>query len=707
MKTATQLSLLAGASLSTLATFAQAQNTADLFMLDELVINSTIDPTAPIAGYVADASISANKTGTPILETPQSVSVITGAQIEDQGATTIGDTLGYTSGVTAQPFGTDPRFDSPTLRGFNSANSQYLNGLRIMRDFGAPSFEIYSLERVEVLKGPSSVLYGAGNPGGIFNQVQKRAQYGDFGEVGIGVGDPKATEGFVDWNRGLSENFAARLTAVARDTEEDVEELTNERGYVGLATRWQVTPTTELQFLGSYQTDTPITPAGVPYDLLGQIDDGTLRSFYVGDPADDFSDRTNRNLGFELKQELAGGWQLNSNFRYQNFDWEYRGFDLDHEVLDGDTITRGIINQFEDSETYNLDSRVTGTVTTGAVTHDLMFGVDIRRFEDENRTEFADAGTISVSNPVYEGADIQAPWYIGAKDLTVEQIGIYAQDTLKVDNWTVGMALRHDWAEQSGTAYSNYNGTSDAGQEDEATTGRIGVSYLFANGIAPYISYATSFDPEIGVDGDGNALEPTEGKQIEAGVKYQPTNFDGFFTASVYKIEQTNLSRSVEEEVNGDTIAVTRQIGEAESIGFELEGSVSLNDNWNIRGAYTWNETEQKEGANDDNWLANAPKHNASLWANYTFSDGTTLEGLTLGAGVRYIGERYGEDANIYKMDDVTLVDAQLAYDLTDDASFSLNVSNVADEEYVATCTAFSCYYGDGRAYQARLNYKW
>ena len=278
--------LVAGASLLALATAAAAQSTADLYDLGTLVVDGTADPSDPVPGYVATTAATATKTGTPILETQQSISVITGEQIEDQGATTLGDTLGYTAGLTAQPFGTDPRFDSPTIRGFNGQDAQFLNGLRLMRDFGAPAFEIYSLERVEVLKGPSSALYGAGIPGGVINQIQKRAQFLSFGELGVGVGDPKATEGFVDYNHAFSDIFAARVTAVARDSEGDVEELTNERSYLGLATRWAPVAGTQVEFLGSWLKDSPITPAGLPYDLVGEDDDEDLRSFYAGDPGD-------------------------------------------------------------------------------------------------------------------------------------------------------------------------------------------------------------------------------------------------------------------------------------------------------------------------------------------------------------------------------------------------------------------------------------
>ncbi|KJZ19335.1 TonB-dependent siderophore receptor [Loktanella sp. S4079] len=693
MTLTSRLTLLASASIFALSSTAYAQSTADLYDLGSIQLDGEIDPSDPVPGYVATNAQTATKTGTPILETQQSVSVITGEQIEDQGATTLGDTLGYTAGLTAQPFGTDPRFDSPTIRGFNGSDAQYLNGLRIMRDFGAPSFEIYSLERVEVLKGPSSVMYGSGIPGGVINQVQKRAQFVDFGEAGVGIGDPKATEGFVDWNHNYTDNFAARFTAVARDSEEDVEELTNQRGYLGVATRWDITDATTLQFLGSYQKDSPITPAGVPYDLIGQVNDKDLRSFYAGDPTDDNSDRETLNLGLELSHDLNENWSIDVGYRHQNFDWTYTGFYVNNTVADGDTITRGASTQFEDSVTDNLDARVAGTVWTDTGKHDLLFGLDLRRYEVQNQTDFMSADDISYSNPDYNGANLGTPWYTGVNDLTLTQFGIYAQQETANGNWRSSNALRLDRAKQTGTS----------SQEDLAATRRHSFSYLFDNGVAPYASYTQSFDPTVGSDIDGNALKPTEGEQYELGVKWEPTTFNGFFSAAVYNLTQSNLSATVTE----GGISGIRQIGEVTSKGLELEGSVDLDNGWNIRGQYTWNETEQTKGDNVGNEMPNAPAHNASLWANYGFGNGSALEGLRVGGGVRYIGTRFGDAGNAYEMEDVTLLDLQTSYDVTEDIALSLNVSNLTDVAYVANCGSFGCYYGDGRTVQARMSYKW
>ncbi len=504
----------------------------------------------------------------------------------------------------------------------------------------------------------------------------------------------------MDYNHAFSDTFAARFTSVVRDSEEDISELSNTRGYLGFATLWTPTRDTRLQFLGSYQQDNPITPPGAPFGLVGLVDADELREFYFGDPTDDRSDRTTVNLGFELEHRFESDWTLNAGFRYQNFDWDYRGFFVQNAVPNLNTINRGAIDQFEESETYNLDLRLGRRFQTGAVDHDLLVGLDLRKYDVEDMTVFRSADSISFLNPVYNGANVGAATFIGSNDLKLEQIGLYAQDEMSFGNWRASLALRRDWANEKGTTFSSVVGTpQDVDQSDAATTGRAGLLYLFDNGVAPYISYATSFDPLIGTDVSANRLKPTKGKQWEVGVKYEPAGFDGFFSAAIFDLTQSNLTSAVTGGVE--------QFGEARSRGLELEASASITENWNIRAAYTYNETELTQGDNLGNEFPNAPEHFAGLWANYTFPKGTALEDLTLGGGARFIGNRFGDAENTFDLESVKLIDLQLAYKLTDDAHLSLNVTNVTDRTYLANCSGFGCRFGDGRTIQARLTYKW
>lgn len=694
----TRIALFAGASLLALQAAAVAQDGATT-ELTEIVVSGEGEPTAPTEGYVAKAAAAGTKTATPVLETQRSVSVVTRDEIEDRGAQTLGQALSTTAGLVGEPYGGDPRFDSPVLRGFDMRNAQYLNGLRLMRSSGAPSYDIYGLERVEVLKGPASSLYGSGTPAGVINMVQKHAQFKDAYEAGTGFSLDGDKEVFLDANKVFSDTLATRFTGKLSDTEEDIDELTNKRGYLGLATRWSPTDGTTVDFLASYQKDSPITPAGIPFDLTGQGNDDSLRDLYIGDPAIDESDRRMSNIGYELHHEFDNGWALDQSARFQKFDWDYTGFYVSGFTAPS-TVNRGVIFQDEDTWTANLDTRFSGEVDTGPVSHKLLFGLDLRKYDDNTTTEFATSSALDITSPT--SATVGAPWYTLTEDLTLEQVGIYAQDELAIDNWRATLGLRHDWADQQGTSTNNFSGTEIIDQSDSATTGNVGLSYLFDSGFAPYVSYATSFDPEIGTDIGGNVLKPTTGEQWEIGVKYQPTSFDGLFSIALYDLTQDNVSVTVTE----GGVSGIRQIGQVKSRGIEIEGAAEIAMGWSVKAAYSYNDAEQV-GTNDGKMPANMPRHSGSVWLAYDFAEDTALAGLSVAGGIRYIGERFGDNANTYELDPVALVDLAAKYKVTDKATLAVNLNNLTDETYVANCGSFGCYYGAGRSVMGTLTVRW
>lgn len=702
MRLSTRSFMLASASVLALTMPATAQdvvqdaapaattNSDEVFVLGEITL--TVDD---VSGYVANGS-QASKSATPIAESQQSVSVVTNQQIEDQGAQNLGQALGYTAGILGQPYGDDPRFDSPTLRGFAARDAQYVNGLRQLRYMGAPAYETYGMQQIEVLRGPSSSLYGAGAPSGIINQVQKRAQSSDFGEVGVSYGSHDSGSLYFDVNRAATDVLSWRLTGIARNSTPQIEELENQRGYLAGAARWDVDGATTIDFMASYTDDSPISPAGVPYELTQIADGKDLRDFYAGEEGWDDSNRKMYNVGIEISHDLDNGWTLSQGFRYENLDWDYKGTYV--SALVGDDITRGANNQLEDTSGINLDTRLSGDVVTGAATHHILTGIDIRQYDAETTTEFFTASPLNWRDPVRGGLPLGAPWYRSVSDTTLRQIGIYAQDEIELGNWRGSLALRHDWADLDGWV-TRSDVRTDIDLSDSETTGRAGVSYVFANGVMPYVSYATSFEPVngisyAGIEIDNKSPEASTAKQWEVGVKYQPTAFNGLFTVAVYDLTQENII----DPVGG---GIYRTIGEIKSRGVELEGTAEIADGWDLRAAYAYNDTEQREGGFEGNALPNAANHIASAWLTRDFGNG-----LRVGGGVRYIGSRFGDDANTYDMDAVTLVDLGANY-TRGDIETSLNITNLGDEVYLANCGSFGCYYGEGRTVTAKVTYKW
>lgn len=695
---------LASVSALAMACAAAAQDAATTGADDSVFVLGDITLTADdVSGYVASGA-QTTKSSTPIAESQQSVSVVTEDQIDQQGAQNLGQALGYTAGVLAEPFGIDPRFDTPYIRGFRADNAQYVNGLRQGRYFGAISQEIYGLQQIEVLRGPSSSLYGAGSPLGVINMVQKRARSFDFGEVGLGYDSNDSPSLFFDVNRAPSEDLSFRVTGIGRDESTQIDDLTNKGGYLAGAVRWAPSEATTIDFLATYTKDAPISPTGVPFALTQSGDGDDLRDLYTGQKDWDDSDRTAYSIGVEVSHELENGWTLSQGFRYEGLDWDYRGT-YASTVIDADTISRGSSEQREDSDTISLDTRLTGEVTTGQAVHTLLFGVDARKYDAFESSQFGTAANLDLADPDYYAGG-QTPFApANAGDSTLRQVGIYAQDEVEYGNWRGSLGLRYDWVEQTGERYG-----SPSEYKDNKVTGRAGLGYVMANGVAPYVSYSTSFDPNAGFDLNNEILRPTEAKQWEVGVKYSPSVFNGLITVSVYDLTLSDVNRSIQRP-DGQPGSVIRQIDEVKSQGVELEATAELAEGWRLRGGYAYNKTEQDDPTRsidsstglifDGKELADAPNHLASLWIDRDFGNG-----LRIGGGIRYIGTRFINDSNSAELDSVTLVDLGGSY-TRDNVEASLNLSNLTDEIYVGACGFSYCSYGEGRTVTAKVAYKW
>lgn len=704
-RTRSRTILLCGAALGALATgpaLAQQSET----QLEELTVEgrSNQSPTGPVQGYVARNTITGSKTDTPILEIPQSVSVVTRDQMDDRQVQNVGQALDYSVGVLGQPFGTDPRFDAPLLRGFDAANSQYLNGLKLVRELGATSIEPYGLERIDVLLGPASVLYGQGNPGGLIDMISKRPTFTTFGEVQGQIGSFDRYVGAFDVGGVVGTDFAYRLTGLARDSGTQTDYLQDNRLFFAPALTWKGADTS-LTILANVQYDEVGSPVGLPVEYtVGPRQNLLSPNLFLGDPNYNSSNRTLASIGYEFQHSFNDAWQVRQNGRYLSLNWDYTN--LYYSALDPANPTianRGSSANSEDQDTFTLDTQIQGDFQTGALSHKLLLGVDFRRYSQDTLTEFGVAPPISLLMPTYGPINPGTPWYTSQVNGTVTQTGLYAQDQIRYGKWLLTAGIRQDWASVDSTTDTNFGDTVQD-QNDAATTGRIGLTYLFDNGVAPYASYSTSFEPVIGnmpaVLG-GAAFKPSTGEQVEVGVKYQPVGWNAFFTAALYDIRQQNvLSNELIGGINYQT-----QIGEVEVKGLELSATMSLADGWRVLANYTYMNAEITEGEYAGNRPANVPENMGNVWLQYSFKSGT-LAGLGIAGGVRYVGSRYALDDNSIFLDANTLFDAALTYE-KGPYKAQINVNNIANETYVASCGFFGCYYGNGRTVIGQLSYRW
>ncbi|MCO4318877.1 TonB-dependent siderophore receptor [Phyllobacterium sp. 21LDTY02-6] len=660
----------------------------------------------PVDGYVATGTTTGSKTTTPIIEIPQSISVITRDQLDDRNVQTLGQALGYSAGVIAEPFGNDVRYFNPLIRGFEGNDSVYLNSFRFIRDFGALAFEPYGLERIEVLRGPSSVLYGQGEPGGMINLISKRPTFTDFVEVGGEIGTDSRYVGKVDAGGTFGEDFAWRLNSLGRLADGDQDFITDDRFHIAPSVTWAPTDDTALTILGSFQRDTGTSQVGLPQ--AGTLDfnpHGTVPiNRYLGEP--DFNDNESSlwTLGYEFRHRFDEVFEFRQNAQYLSFDADFNNLYFNRlNPADLRTVTRGASVQSEELDSFGIDNQLEAQFETGLLEHKAVFGIDYRNTNQWRSSNFTGSRTtIDLFNPVYGTPITYDPARASISDVRLMQTGLYVQDQIKIDRLSFMLGLRQDWAETR-------NHESGTTQRDHALTGRAGAVYLFDNGLAPFVSYSTSFAPQAGTnDITGDLLQPTEGEQIEAGIKYQPAGKKSFITASVYNLTKTNIAS--EEIRAGFPGAVTTQIGEVRSRGFEIEGVASLAEGLDLLANYTYTDAEITQGdmtatSTTGNRPANIPRHAASLWLDYTFAESTALAGFSVGGGVRYIGSRYGENANAISLPSVTLFDAGLRYE-KNNFTAAINVHNIADERYVASCN-FGCFYGEGRSVIASFSHKW
>lgn len=679
--------------------------------LDPLTIDAGRQGTArgAVAGIAASHSVTASKTDTPIILTPQAVSVVTRDQMDMQGSDTVTQALRYAPGVISQYGNVDLRLDWFTVRGFTPG--RYLDGLRLpfgSRGYAQPRIEPYGLERIEVLKGPASVLYGQNAPGGLLGMTSKRPTAETLNEIELGTGSYDRRQLAGDFSGAMDDDnrLLYRLTVVGREADTQYDHVEEDKIFVAPAFTWAGDDTT-LTVLSQYQKIRSEGGGGAPVlpsvGTLYPHPDGYIpTNRFVGEPDYDLFTNEQWMLGYEVEHRLDDVWTVSHNLRYADVDTSTRR--VQGYTLSDQTLYRYAWAFPETAQSLTADTRAEARFETGPVGHDVLIGLDIQHETSHfDETQLAMVAPIDVFDPVYAGG-ITVPPVGTSIDQTRRQTGAYVQNLMSLGRWHLMLGGRYDHAE----AKTDTNGTI-VRQDDEAFTGRAGLVYAFDNGLAPYVSYTTSFQPLGGSTPEGQPLEPMEGRQAEIGLRYQPTGYNSMITLSAYHLVQENVATST-------TGTAYIQTGEVEVKGLEVEAHADLGEGYRAIASYAYSDSEITETLREAQMgrqLAFVPRNTAALWLDKSFDHGIA-DGLGLGAGVRYIGHLYGELNNQFKSPGVTLFDAGVRFDLGQlspdaaGASLAVNATNLLDETYVSTClSANACYWGAGRAVTASLKYRW
>jgi iron complex outermembrane recepter protein len=656
----------------------------------------------PVSGFVARRAGSANKTDTPLIETPQAISVITADQIEAQGATTLRQTTAYAAGVVSSYF--DSRVDSFTARG--GSVTQYLDGLlRSYGTYNTAKSDPYTLERVELVRGPASVLYGQGSIGGVLNLVSKRPQVETRREVQLQVGSFDRKQIAADLTGAIDRagEWSYRLVAIKRDSGSQIDHVDDDRVVLAPTLTWRPSAATSLTVQALYQRDKSGSLIGffpwkgtqqsnAPY---GQIPTST----FISEPGWDAYDSDQDSLGYLFSHQFNDTWTLRQNLRYTESAVDYRTIYTSFTATgrpvindDGRTVERDMVWQLNGGTMVLLDTQLESKWGLGRWEHTALLGLDAQKNRSSTRSASGRAPAIDLYDPVYGNFTPLSRPTTPATVVEQRQLGLYLQDHIKFDQrWVAVLGLRHDRAKTNASAKV----------DDEATSKRAGLLYLGEGGWSPYLSYSESFQPLGGLDYYGTPYKPQVGEQWEAGVKWQPADRRLSASATVYELRDTNRKTTDPNQPLNNL-----QIGEVTVRGLELESAGSLPGNWDwtLGYAYTDAEISRSNAGDQGQPVSGVAKHTGSAWLSRHFSI-AGRSGFSAGLGLRYIGDAWS-GTTLIRTPSSTLVDAMLGYD-HGDWRLGLNAVNLRDKVQITQCLARGdCFYGQRRTVNATLSYR-
>jgi iron complex outermembrane receptor protein len=668
-------------------------------------------------GYVVREGTTGTKTDAPLIEVPQGISVITRDRLDAQKANNVVEALRYTPGAQGEIFGFDTRRQWFRIRGFGQTTTGlFRDGLRLFMSptsFMSWDYDTYGVERVEVLRGPASILYGQMGPGGLVNLVTKRPTATPFYEVEFQAGSFDRFQGAFDLGGPITKDGAVlyRLTGLARDSDTQVDFVEDDRLFIAPALTWRPTADTTLTILGHYHEDrtaSALTFLPASGTVLANPHGRIPVDVFAGEPAFNKWDQAQWALGYLFEHRASDVWTFRQNARYSHIDTDYEQVFGVGLAADRRTLNRLAVVSNADADALTMDTQAQAKFPTGPLHHTVLFGVDYQRNVFDDRIGFGAAPSIDVFAPRY-GQPVADPVVTTDTETVQDQIGLYLQEQAKLyKEWVFVLGARHDWARSK--TDDRAAGTSSE-QDDRAFIWRAGLVYLSAIGLAPYASYSESFLPVVGANVLGEPFEPETGRQYEIGVRYQPPGMNSFVTVAAFDLLQQNvLTPDPADPFN------RIQTGEVRSRGVEVEAVAKLADGLNAVAAYTYLDAEVTESTGLDKGKrpVGVPEHAASLWADYTIPNEYIAGGLGFGAGVRYIGPTFGDDVNTIEVPGYTLTDAAVHYEVAGlfpalkGMRLAVNVHNLFDEEHIASCSSpTACFAGPRRAVIGSIRYRW
>lgn len=663
------------------------------------------DQALELPALIITSQKAATKVSTPVQETPQAVSIIDRSEFEQRGADSVQRATDYTAGVFSNQIGSSNRYDYLVLRGFSdgSLGNTFLDGLKVMGDSNSYSSMVidpWFLDSIEVVRGPASVLYGRASPGGLVALNSRSPESETSGEVRLGVGNNDQRSAAFDLTGPLNESVNYRLSGMARKADTQFGPVEEERYALSPQLSWQISDRSTLELMaylhkdpeGGYHSGLPYEGTVVSHNGR-KIDSG----FYEGEEAYEGFERNQKMFGYTFEHRFNPNWLARQRVRH--LDSEVR---LDQVYAYGWANDSELIRYYsggdESLSAWTIDNQLEGRFDSGRMHHQLLAGIDYQYRDNDVSWPSGVFPNIDAFNPVY-GSDPVGSIYPNDERHKLRQLGFYLQDQIELDAWRFTLGGRYDRVD-----IDNRNLTygTHSQLDDSQFSGRLAALYLFDNGVAPYVSYSTAFTPTSFADADGDLLDPMEGTQIEAGLKYQPPGTADSYRLAAFHITQENVAT---KEQPTDPYEA---IGEIRSQGLEVEIARALSKQLGLKAAYTFTDIvyTRSEDGYEGNRAIYAPRHQASLWLDYRVT-----ADFDAGIGLRHYRDIQADRANTHVLPNYTLVDLALQYELgqlgAGDLYTRLNINNLTDKNYVAACNSLEfCYFGAERSVVATLGYR-
>ena len=634
----------------------------------------------PVQGYHATRSASATRTDTSIHETPQSISVVSKDVVEDIGATRLQDALDYAGGVgRANNFG-GQGLTTFTVRGFTTGEF-YRNGFPINR--GYPNMpDANSIERLEVLRGPATMLYGRGDPGGTFNVVSKHPLAEPKVTLGSQLDDQGMQRATLDASGPLDEQgrLAYRLNVVGEGGDTFRDHVETERYGVTPVVTWQATDDTKVIFEGDFMRNNHPLDRGLTRYANQK---GTpSRDTFWGEK--DVGKLHNDNNMAQLRFEhlLNDNWTLGGGFQWLDGTLQGNAIEANSLAADGRTLSRNFNYRKLEWTDKDTQLNLTGHFSTGGFDHTLLTGVEFEDYDYKSIIQrssgLAGSYPIDIFDPVY-GQPRPALTRTPTHDKeNLKTYAAFVQDQVALtERLKVLAGARFERFEHD---YESYvTGVKPWNAADNAVTPRVGVIYDLTETVAVYADAARSFKPNTGAAREGGGFEPEKGKSYEMGIKWEALERQLSVDAAIYQIEKKNVLTT---DPLDSTFSVAA--GQVRSRGFDLNVAGNITPEWRVIGGYAYVDAEvtKDNTIRVGSRLANIPRNSFSLLNVYEFQDGA-LKGLGLGAGGKYVAERVGQTSNTpFSMGAYTVVDLLGYYKVNDKVRLNLDVKNLFNRDY-------------------------